>query len=86
MILNELMDGQWVTARWGRAGPVSGDEVGWALCPWTEVELVVQRNDSGVVMVALKDVDFAEFCPDDFSNGTFYNEDYCLEIKGLEEG
>lgn len=80
MILNELMDGQIVTARWGRAHGLS-----WHLCPWREAELVIQRNDSGPVLIALKDVEFAEFSPEDFSNGTFYNEDYCLEIKGLEK-
>lgn len=80
MKINELQDGQTVTARWGRAWPHK-----WNLCPWQQAKIVVARNDSGVVAVGLADIDFAEFGLDDFSNGAFYCEDYCLEIKGLEK-
>lgn len=85
MKLEELEDGQTVRARWGRAGEEAPN---WG--PWQEVRLHVQRHKGRIVLVALKDVAWAEagprdLCPPDdgSENAYFVVEDYYLEIDQL---
>ena len=85
MKVNDLEDGQVVSARWGSAGKEAPD---WG--PWVQVRLAVQRAKGKVVLVTLKDFGWVEaseqdLCdPDEGSkNAYFLVEDQYLEIEGL---
>lgn len=85
MKIGELQDGQVVRARWGRAGE---EDVNWG--PWKDVPLYIQRHKDRVTCIALKDINWAEYGPDDFNPdyanpkfGVFLAEDYYLQIEGL---
>jgi hypothetical protein len=83
MKVDELQDGGVVKARWGRAGREGPN---W--CAWQHVELRVQRNGRGkVVLIGLKGGrDWADYDPRhdlEKSSGLLINEDYYLEIDGL---
>jgi len=79
MTLNELQDGQIVTARWGRAGR---EDVQWN--DWQKVPLYIQRHKGQVVILALAGKNWAEYSPKhSFDGTTFLTEDYYLQIKGL---
>jgi len=82
MKIDELVLGQTVTARWGRAGP---EDVKWG--PWKDVQLHVQKGkDSKVAIIGLKGVNWAEYGPGDYARnngGMFLVEDYYLQIQGL---
>ena len=82
MKLSDLRTGQTVKARWGRAGR---EDVAWG--PWRTVTLHVQHDRKGrLALLALKDVCWAEYGPQDFSTTSklFLVEDYYLQIEGVE--
>lgn len=82
MKVDELQDGQTVRARWGRAGKEGPD---WN--DWQEVDLRIQRNGKGaVVLIDLRGGrDWAAYDPrhDLERSGLLVNEDFYLEIDGL---
>ena len=82
MTLKDLQNGQKVRCRRGRAGP---EDVDWG--PWEWHTLYVQRKQNGdPFIIALANVAWAEYRPDDYSfhYGVFECEEYYLEIENLE--
>ena len=82
MKVKDLEDSSVMRARWGRAG-----KTGPIFCMWQYVELRVQRNGKGkVVLVGLKGGrNWVEYDPRRHldRSGILVHEDFYLEIEGL---
>lgn len=89
MKLADLLHGQLVRARWGRAGRSAP---AWG--PWKEVELYLDRAKQAphqIICLCLMKLNgnfmpWAEYSEQDFDTRykVFLVEDYYLEIEGLE--
>lgn len=89
MKLCDLQDNQRITFRLGRAGE---SRVKWGF--WQNGDLYLARRETAckghpageILTLAIREVVWAEYGQDDFDStfNIFVNEDYYLEIQGLE--